>query len=111
MTRKTAVTFTLCTDAHGNVALATDLAKPTPGTALNAAQLVALELINYCRHQGLAVTHGTHAVPALALVHDITQADGYAYAVPESLWRAAVDVVRRSQHPTAPATESAGVPA
>ncbi|KZT13729.1 hypothetical protein A1D30_21700 [Acidovorax sp. GW101-3H11] len=98
MTRKTTVTFTLSTDAHGNVALATDLAKPTPGAALNAAQLVALELINYCQHQGLTVTHGTQAVPALSLVHDITQADGYAYAVPASLWRAAIDVVNRSQH-------------
>lgn len=99
MTRKTSVTFTLSTDAHGNVALATDLAKPTPGAALNPAQLVALELVNYCNRQGLTVTHGTCAVPALSLVHDITQTDGYAFGVPESLWRAAIDVVNRSQHP------------
>lgn len=101
MTRKTTVTFTLTTDAHGNVALATDLAKPTPGAGLNPAQLVSLELLNYCHHQGLPVAHGTLAVPALSLVHDITQADGYAFAVPPSLWRAAIDVVNRSQHPTA----------
>lgn len=101
MTRKTTVTFTLSTDAHGNVALATDLAKPTPGAPLNPAQFVALELINYCHHQGLTVSHGTQAVPALSLVHDITQADGYAFGVPPSLWRAAIDVVNRSQHPMA----------
>lgn len=108
MTRKTTVTFTLTTDAHGNVSLATDLAKPTPGAALNPAQLVALELVNYCHHQGLTVTHGTQAVPALSLVHDITQADGYACAVPQSLWRAAIDVMNRSQHPIArePVTEA-----
>ncbi|WP_431152506.1 hypothetical protein [Acidovorax facilis] len=101
MTRKTTVTFTLTTDAHGNVTLGTDLAKPTHGAALNPAQLVALELVNYCHHQGLSVTHGTQAVPALSLVHDITQADGYAFGVPPSLWRAAIDVVNRSQHPMA----------
>ena len=56
---------------------------------------------NYCRHQGLTATHGTQAVPALSLAHDITQAEGYAFAVPQSLWRAAVDVVNRSQHPMA----------
>lgn len=101
MTRKTTVTFTLSVDPHGNVALATDLAHPTPGASLNRAQLVALELLNYCRHQGLTATHGTQAVPALSLAHDITQAEGYAFAVPQSLWRAAVDVINRSQHPMA----------
>lgn len=100
MTRKTTVTFTFSADAHGNVTLSTDLAKPSPGAPANAAQMVALELLTHCQHQGLTVNHGIQAVPALALAHDITLADGYAYAVPESLWRAATDVVNRSQHHT-----------
>lgn len=70
----------LTDDGYGNVIVSTNAPPPVAGAPTTPAQAMGLELLNLCARRHLAVRHGTHHVPALALAMDIVSPDAYGWA-------------------------------
>ncbi len=94
MTPKT-ITIHLTDLPGGGVTVHTTAGQPIPGARLSPAQALATDLLNECGHRASDVRYWQGKDPAMALMHELVDPEGFGHSVTPEVRRRASQVLGR----------------
>jgi hypothetical protein len=89
------VTITLIDQPHDRILVATDLRRPILGASYTRTQRFGYELLRCFSLQESEIRYGAEHVPALHLVSELINPEGYGWITPEEVRRHAARVLGR----------------
>lgn len=89
------VTLHICDAPGGNVIVMTTAGTPAPGRRLTPSQALATDLLSTCTRRAREVRYWQGDDPALALLRELVDPEGYGHAVPAEVRRRAAAVLGR----------------